>query len=84
MLLIIVTVTVNLVIALCSSITELVNTTQTEIITDHVYGIVHTKAIEVDLEYMEHGRIVESGTHEELMQIGGSCAHLFETQAKNY
>jgi ATP-binding cassette, subfamily B, bacterial len=33
---------------------------------------------------MEQGRIVESGTHNELMQVGGSYAHLFETQAQNY
>jgi ATP-binding cassette subfamily B protein len=55
-LLIVLTGTVNLIIALCSSITELVNTTQAEIITDHMYGIVHAKAIEVDLEYYENSQ----------------------------
>ncbi|RCJ40611.1 ABC transporter ATP-binding protein [Nostoc minutum NIES-26] len=48
--------TVNLVIALCSSVTELVNTAQTEKITDYMYGIVHAKAIEVDLEYYENSQ----------------------------
>lgn len=55
-ILIALTGTVNLIIALCSSIAELVNTTQAEIITDYMYGIVHTKAIEVDLEYYENSQ----------------------------
>lgn len=38
---------------LCSSITELVNTAQTQLVTDYMYGIVHAKAIEVDLEFYE-------------------------------
>ncbi|NEO24039.1 MAG: ABC transporter ATP-binding protein, partial [Moorea sp. SIO4A5] len=33
---------------------------------------------------MDQGSIVESGTHAELMQLDGTYAHLFETQAKNY
>ena len=33
---------------------------------------------------MDNGSIVESGTHEELMQLQQSYAHLFETQAQNY
>ncbi|MEO1352033.1 MAG: ABC transporter ATP-binding protein [Cyanobacteria bacterium J06635_15] len=33
---------------------------------------------------MEHGRIVESGTHAELMSQQGAYAHLFNTQARNY
>ncbi len=30
------------------------------------------------------GRLVETGTHEELMQLGGEYHHLFTTQAKHY
>jgi ATP-binding cassette, subfamily B, bacterial len=33
---------------------------------------------------MDNGRIAESGTHEELVQLNGSYAKLFESQAENY
>jgi len=33
---------------------------------------------------MDRGRIIESGSHEELMKSGGTYAGLFELQAKNY
>jgi ATP-binding cassette subfamily B protein len=33
---------------------------------------------------LEKGRMIESGTHNELMQLGGKYAHLFETQAQHY
>lgn len=33
---------------------------------------------------LQGGRIVEGGTHEELIRIGGTYAHLFETQARQY
>ena len=33
---------------------------------------------------MEKGRIVESGTHDELVEQGGRYRELFETQARNY
>lgn len=33
---------------------------------------------------MDNGEIVESGTHNELIKLQKSYAHLFETQAKNY
>lgn len=41
---------------LCSSIAELVNTAQTQLVTDYMYGIVHAKAIEVDLEFYENSQ----------------------------
>jgi len=33
---------------------------------------------------IEQGHIVEQGTHEELMALGGRYAHLFTLQAKGY
>lgn len=33
---------------------------------------------------MEHGRLIEQGTHEELMLVGGRYASLFELQAASY
>jgi len=38
-----------------------------------------------DRIYVLHeGRIIEGGTHEELIRSGGTYAHLFETQARQY
>ena len=34
--------------------------------------------------FLENGKIIESGTHQELMQLGDRYAHLFETQAQHY
>ncbi|MGH8326624.1 MAG: ABC transporter ATP-binding protein, partial [Steroidobacteraceae bacterium] len=33
---------------------------------------------------LDHGRIIEQGSHEELMQLGGRYAHLFTLQARGY
>ena len=33
---------------------------------------------------LQDGRIIEGGTHEELIRSGGTYAHLFETQARQY
>ncbi len=34
--------------------------------------------------FLEHGQITESGTHDELMALGGSYAHMFEVQSHYY
>ena len=33
---------------------------------------------------LERGSIIESGTHQQLISLGGTYAHMFETQAQNY
>jgi ABC-type multidrug transport system fused ATPase/permease subunit len=34
--------------------------------------------------YLHDGRVAESGTHDELIALGGGYAHLFELQSKHY
>jgi ATP-binding cassette subfamily B protein len=33
---------------------------------------------------LDHGRMIECGSHEHLMQLGGRYAHLFTLQARGY
>ena len=33
---------------------------------------------------MKHGRIIESGSHEELMKLDGTYAYMFNLQAEKY
>jgi len=33
---------------------------------------------------LKHGSIIEGGTHEELLRVGGTYARLFEMQAQHY
>lgn len=42
-----------------------------------------TKAADV-IYMMEHGKIIEQGSHEELMAKGGKYAEMFRLQSKNY
>ena len=34
--------------------------------------------------FLENGKVAEEGTHEELMKLGGSYAHMFEIQSRYY
>ena len=34
--------------------------------------------------YLNHGKIEESGTHEELMALGGAYAEMYEIQSQYY
>lgn len=47
---------VTLTTTLCGSLADLVNTAQSQRLTDHVQSILHTKSIEVDLEYYENAQ----------------------------
>ena len=37
-----------------------------------------------DIVVLDHGRVIEQGTHEELMELGGRYARLFSLQAEGY
>jgi ATP-binding cassette subfamily B protein len=45
---------VNALSALCSSIATLVNETQSQLVTDYMHNIIHTKSVEADLAYYEN------------------------------
>ncbi len=42
---------VTLVSNLCNFLSELVNEIQSQLVTDYMYGLLHAKSIEIDLEY---------------------------------
>jgi len=51
---------VALASTLCSSLAGLVRTAQAQTVTDHVYSLLHAKAIEVDLEYYENSEYYDT------------------------
>lgn len=52
-LLIVIAAAVALFAACCRSLTEIVKEAQTQVVTDHVADIIHSKSVAVDLEYYE-------------------------------
>jgi ATP-binding cassette subfamily B protein len=52
-LLIVIAAAVALFAACCRSLTEIVKEAQTQVVTDHVADIIHSKSLAVDLEYYE-------------------------------
>ena len=52
---------VMLVSNLCNFLSELVNEIQSQLVTDYVYGVLHSKSIEMDLEYYENSEYYEIG-----------------------
>ena len=47
---------ITIVVTLCTSLTELVNTAHSQKVTDYMQGIVHAKSIAADLEYYENAK----------------------------
>jgi ATP-binding cassette subfamily B protein len=47
---------ITVLITLCQSLTELVNTAHTQRVTDYMQGIIQKKSIEADLEYYENAQ----------------------------
>jgi ATP-binding cassette, subfamily B, bacterial len=54
---------VTIITTFCQSLTELVNTTHAQKVTDYMQGIIHAKSIEADLEYYEN-----AGYHDALQR----------------
>ena len=55
---------------------------------DHIMFFISHRLSSVkdaDVVFMlEEGRLIERGTHEELMQLGGKYAAMYQMQARNY
>ena len=55
---------------------------------DHIMFFISHRLSSVkdaDVVFMlEEGTLIERGTHEELMQLGGKYAAMYQMQAKNY
>lgn len=60
--------------------TELI-TGKSAVIISHRFSTVRMADI---ILFLEHGRRLEMGSHEELMELGGKYAELFELQARGY
>ena len=46
--------------AACNALAELVNGVQAQIVTDHMYDVLHAKSLEVDLEYYENAKYYDT------------------------
>lgn len=55
-----ITCIINLINGFCNSIAALANTAQSQKFTDYMYGIIHGKAIEIDLEYYENSQYYDT------------------------
>jgi len=51
---------VAFVSVLCNLAASLINETQVQVVSDHVYDILHAKSIEVDLEYYENSKYYDT------------------------
>ena len=49
-------IAVTLISTLCTSLADLVNTAQSQRVTDYMQGIIHAKSVEADLEYYENAQ----------------------------
>jgi ATP-binding cassette subfamily B protein len=51
---------VSLVNSGCHTLADLVNITQAQVVTDHMYDVLHEKSLEVDLEYYENAKYYDT------------------------